>query len=212
MAPTPGGFRHSAQLQDILRESQGRGLLGPTPVGQHVVHAQAMAAAFSGAPSSFLDLGCGGGVPGLVLAELWPASRGVLLDAAARRCRFLTTATAALHLDDRVRVVHARAEDAARDPALREMFPAVVARSFGPPAVTAECATGFLAVGGRLVVSTPPGAPGLWPAEALAELGLEREGPPPTTRSVVVFRKAASLTERYPRRAGVPSRRPLWCA
>lgn len=202
----------SPRLRELLREGQERGLLGPAALDDHVVHAAAMAAAFPCPPSSFLDLGSGGGLPGLVLVELWPDSRGVLLDAAARRCRFLSAAVAALQADDRVKVLHARAEDAAHDPVFREAFPAVVARSFGPPAVTAECSAGFLAVGGRLVVSAPPDDAGLWPVDGLATLGLERQDPPPTARSVVVFRKAASLTERYPRRAGVPSRRPLWRA
>lgn len=205
-------FVASPRLLELLGEAQERGLLGPASPDDHVVHAQAMAAAFPHAPARFLDLGSGGGVPGLVLAELWPDSRAVLLDAAARRCRFLSAAVAALQADDRVEVLHARAEDAAQDPALRETFPAVVARSFGPPAVTAECSAGFLSVDGRLVVSAPPGAGGRWPDDVLAELALERQDPPPISRSVVVFRKAASLAARYPRRAGVPSRRPLWRA
>ena len=49
----------------------------------------------------------------------------------------------------------------------------MTARSFGPPAATAECAAPLLAVGGLLVVSEPPDGPDRWPADALAALGLE---------------------------------------
>ena len=60
---------------------------------------------------------------------------------------------------------------------MRESFDVVVARSFGRPAMTAECAAPFLLRGGHLVVSEPPGAvEGRWSAEGLAGLGLELAG------------------------------------
>src|SRR5690606_17211507 len=121
-----------------------------------------------------LDLGSGGGVPGLVLAVRRPDLDVVLLDAMSRRCTFLEAAAAELGLAGRVRVVCERAEVAARDPELRGTFDVVVARSFAAPPVTAECAAGFLRVGGRLLVSEPPDHTGeeRWPAAPLDELGL----------------------------------------
>ena len=109
-----------------------------------------------------------------MLARAWPAATGVLLDSQQRRGAFLTQAVIDLGLDDRIRVVTARAEDAARDPNLRGTIALVVARSFGPPAVTAECAVGFLAPDGLLAVSEPPDADptARWPTAPLAELGL----------------------------------------
>lgn len=113
-------------------------------------------------------------------------------------------------------MVEARAESAARRPDLREQMDSVVARSFGPPAVTAECATGFLRLGGRLVVSEPPGEEAgptvRWPEEKLDVLGL---GPPVPCGgpegSFVRFEKRR-LDDRWPRRVGVPSKRSLWIA
>jgi 16S rRNA (guanine527-N7)-methyltransferase len=160
-----------------------------------------------------LDLGSGGGLPGLVLATYQPELELTLLEARQRACRFLREAVDTLALDG-VAVVEARAEDAARRPELRERFDAVVARSFGPPPVTAECAVGFLRVGGRLVVSEPPadetGDGERWPAGPLVDLGF---GPPEPGAapgvSFVVLEKTDS-DERWPRRVGVPAKRPLW--
>jgi 16S rRNA (guanine527-N7)-methyltransferase len=157
-----------------------------------------------------LDLGSGGGVPGLVLAEARPELAVVLLDATRRRCRFLREAVAELDLGGRVEVVEERAESAARRPELRERIDVVVARSFGPPPVTAECAVGFLRVGGRLVVSEPPDRAERWAEDGLEALGLtpaEHAGGPGA--SFAWFEKQRA-DERWPRRVGIPAKRPLW--
>lgn len=156
-----------------------------------------------------LDLGSGGGIPGLVLAQTHPGLQLVLLDATARRSRFLAEAVADLGLGERVEVAEARAESAARDPAWREAFDAVVARSFGPPGVTAECAVGFLRLGGWLIISEPPEAGGSrWPAEGLDELGFG----PVSFQEVAGFGFArvekTRRDDRWPRRVGIPSKRP----
>jgi 16S rRNA (guanine527-N7)-methyltransferase len=165
-----------------------------------------------------LDLGSGGGLPGLVVATARPEVELTLLEARQRACRFLREAVADLGLTA-VSVVEARAEEAARRPDLREMFDAVVARSFGPPAVTAECAVGFLRPGGRLVVSEPPGEKSgaastgfRWSGSDLDDLGLG--GPVPgggPAGSFVVMEKLRS-DDRWPRRVGIPAKRPLWTA
>jgi 16S rRNA (guanine527-N7)-methyltransferase len=162
-----------------------------------------------------LDLGSGGGLPGLVVATYRPELDLTLVEARQRACRFLREAVATLDLAQ-VTIVEARAEEAARRPDLRETFDAVVARSFGPPAVTAECAVGFLRPGGRLVVSEPPGdgaperAATRWPAPGLEELGFTSPvaGGAPGA-SFVVLEKAKS-DDRWPRRVGVPAKRPVW--
>ena len=82
-----------------------------------------------------------------MLATDRPELELTLLEARQRACRFLREAVESLGLAGVV-VVEARAEEAARRADLREAFDAVVARSFGPPAVTAECAVGFLRPGG----------------------------------------------------------------
>jgi 16S rRNA (guanine527-N7)-methyltransferase len=221
-----------AGIESVLARSRSLGFLGPGSVRVQVEHAFGFAAGPVGAagvaPHRVLDLGSGGGIPGLVLAHAWPDAELVLLDAAARRTAFLETAVASLGLAARVTVVRSRAEQAGRDATLRGRFDVVVARGFGPPAVTAECAAPFLQVGGRLLVSDPPAeggdapaqelvpvghpgrAPDRWPAAGLDLVGLAVEGAwaaPFRYRSLVLTRPCP---ERFPRRVGVPAKRPLF--
>lgn len=207
-------------LDEILRQAQDLGMLGPGPVAEHRRHAEELSRlALSGLERDhaiqFLDLGSGGGLPGLVLASGLPDSdrmTGVLLDSQRRRAAFLEDAVDRLGIAGRIRIVASRAEDAARDVVHRERYDLVVARAFGPPAVTAECAVAFLAPGGRLVVSEPPEPdPARWDAEQLAALGLS----PPELRSgtnvhAAVFHRQGDLDPRWPRRPGIPAKRPLW--
>ena len=88
----------------------------------------------------------------------------------------------------------------------------MVTRSFGAPAVTPECAAGFLrSPGGRLLVSEPPDDEQRWPEEGLSALSLrlaERRSGDGWT--VQVLELVGELDERYPRRTGVPGKRPLF--
>jgi 16S rRNA (guanine527-N7)-methyltransferase len=200
------------QLLEVLRGAQDRGLIGPGPLAAHLDHSHAWAEALGSTPVSFLDLGSGGGLPGLAFLLDWPAVRGTLLDSRHRSTEWIEEAAAEMGWTDRVEIVCERAEAAGRDAALRESFPLVVARGFGAPAVTAECASAFVVPGGRLSVSEPPGGdPSRWPVEPLAGLGLRLV----ETRSVdgasfVMLEKVEELDDRWPRRVGKPSRRPLW--
>jgi 16S rRNA (guanine527-N7)-methyltransferase len=162
-------------------------------------------------PASALDLGTGAGVPGLVLALRWPDSAWVLLDGSRRRTAVLEAAVAELGLADRVAIVCGRAEDVGHEPTYRGRFDLVTARSFGPPAATAECGAAFLRLGGVLVVSEPPGDDqDRWPSDGLAALGLIA-GPARTNRPrAQVLEAVSSCPDQYPRRVGVPSKRPLF--
>jgi 16S rRNA (guanine527-N7)-methyltransferase len=149
-----------------------------------------------------------------VLATYRPDLQLTLLEVRQRACRFLREAVATLEAT-RVTVVEARAEDAARRPELRESFDAVVARSFGPPAVTAECAVGFLRPAGRLVVSEPPGdgkrdVADRWPQSGLDELGLSGPAPGGGVGASFVLMEKTRADDRWPRRVGMPAKRPLW--
>jgi 16S rRNA (guanine527-N7)-methyltransferase len=163
------------------------------------------------APGRAVDLGSGGGVPGLVLACHWPDSQWLLLDASHRRTDFLTDAVTSLGLNDRVRILCQRAEEAGRLPDLRHSADLVTARGFARPAVTAECAAPLLVVGGLLVVSDPPDAvPDRWPPEPLESLGLVPDGVSATAPALQRLRQVTPCPDRYPRRTGVPAKRPLF--
>jgi 16S rRNA (guanine527-N7)-methyltransferase len=161
-----------------------------------------------------VDLGSGGGVPSLVLALRYPGSRWLLVESQRRRAAFLVEAVEQLGLADRVDVREARAEEVARSE--RGEATVVTARSFGPPPVTAECAAPLLRVGGWLVVSEPPASGDehrssmRWPSDGLALLGLEVVARPPGDFRFVVLRSATPCPPAYPRRVGVPAKRPLW--
>jgi 16S rRNA (guanine527-N7)-methyltransferase len=196
--------------------ARGFGFLGPGPVASHVEHALAFADVLddgtAGPRLRAVDLGAGGGIPGLVVALALPASTWTLVEAGGRRAAFLERAVGDLGLGGRVEVVRARAEAVGRSPGRRGGADWVVARSFGPPATTAECAAPLLAPGGRLAVSEPPagGAPGRWPTGPLRELGLVVDDVRPGPPALVVLRRDGPCPDRFPRRDGVPGRRPLW--
>ena len=203
-------------LRGALEQSAEFGFLGPGPFEQHLDHALAMASVVHGLdpmPARLLDLGSGGGVPGLVLACVFPETQVLLVDSQQRRCQFLRESVESLGCHDRVRVLEGRAEAFGHDPDLRGAIDVVTARSFGPPAVTAECAAGLLRVGGHLVVSEPPAHdPNRWPADGLRTLGLGEVQRPAAPVSTAVIRLEYPCDDRFPRRIGVPGRRPLWTA
>ncbi len=211
------------RLRSVLARSAEQGWLGPGPVDSHIDHALPMAALVAevGArypqnPQAMLDLGSGGGVPGLVIAVCLAPTPVALLDAGVRRCAFLRSAAADLADCAVLTVIEGRAEEIGRQPEYEGQFGTVTARSFGRPAVTAECGARFLAVGGVLIVSEPPAGAlssvsSRWDASAMAPLGLA----PTEVRDVAGTRiaaiaKIAPTDTRYPRRVGVPAKRPLW--
>ena len=205
-------------MLEVLERGRGLGFLGPGSVRVHVDHALGFAGGID-APTRFLDLGSGGGVPGLVLAEHWPKSRAVLLEARQRRCDFLTEAVRTLDLADRVVVECARAEEAGHRQDLRGQFDLVAARAFGPPPVTAECGAPFLHVGGILAVSEPPqtetragAAEGSerWAPDGLARLGLAVGRSWTEGYRYQALELVERCPPRYPRKAGIPSKRPLF--
>jgi 16S rRNA (guanine527-N7)-methyltransferase len=200
-------------VREVLEEARGLGFLGPGPVEGHVEHALGFLQAVGHErPRRVVDLGTGGGVPGLVLAEAWPDVTMVLLDSSERRTTFLTRAVADLGFGPRIRVHRSRAEEAGRDPAWRGWADLVVARGFGPPPATAECAAPLLGVRGRLIVSEPPEGDGQrWPEAGLAVLGLRPSGRLEQAFSrFQILRQEQPCPEAFPRRPGMPEKRPLF--
>ncbi len=212
------GGRGDQPLLAVLARSHELGHIGDPDLEGHIDHALGFAGAVGAPPRLALDLGSGGGLPGLVLARHWPSSAWVLLDGSPTRTAFLADAVDELDLTDRVTVVTGRAEEVGHDDGRRGAFDLVVSRSFGPPAVVAECAAPFLEVGGRLVVSEPPGPLDRWDhPDELALLGLTVASSPSPDASDPhgqgSYRTLLQVTPcppRYPRRVGIPAKRPLF--
>lgn len=200
------------ELSRVLERSRSQGHLGAGPVAFHVEHALAhVRAAAPVAGEWWADLGSGGGLPGLVFGLVCEEVELVLIERAAGRCEFLRWAVGELGLGKRVEVVEADVVDAARNERFRGRMDGVVARAFGSPAVVAECAAGLLSLGGRLIVSEPPGGPGdRWPAAGLKAVGLgpaEVVGKDPSFARML---QTTSVGEGVPRRWARIKREPLF--
>jgi 16S rRNA (guanine527-N7)-methyltransferase len=169
-----------------------------------------------GEPLRLVDVGSGAGFPGLPLKVVFPRMRVTLVESVNKKADFLRRTVEALQLTD-VEVVAKRAEDAARDEAYRDRFDWATARALGSLPVVVELAAPFLAPGGLLVAQRSGaleadllnGAPAfkalrLW-SRAPVHLrlsGLEGHG-------LIVGEKYAPTPSAYPRRAGLPRKRPL---
>lgn len=105
----------------------------------------------AGGIDAFLDLGSGGGFPGVPLAAALPSVEALLVDSVGKKARFLEVATAATGLAGRVRVGSVRAEGLAADDRHRERWPAVTVRAVAPLAELVELAFPLLAPGGMLI-------------------------------------------------------------
>lgn len=164
---------------------------------------------------SLADLGAGAGVPGLPLAIARPDLSVVLIEAAGRKCAFMSRVAEDLGLSN-VEVVHARAEELARS--RPGAFDVVTGRAVSSLSVLAEYAAPLLAVGGVLVAwrgARDPEAE-LEGQRAAIELGLSVSAPVPVSpyfaakrRHLHLMSKVAPTPDRFPRRPGMAAKRPL---
>jgi 16S rRNA (guanine527-N7)-methyltransferase len=170
-----------------------------------------------GFPLRCIDVGSGAGFPGLPLKIYCTRLHLVLLEATAKKVNFLEHVVDHLGLED-VQPLWGRAEEVARDPAHREAYDLVVARAVADLSVLAEYTLPLCRPGGRIVAQKGGSAQeeAQSAAHALSLLGgrLRRVIPVELqglaeSRHLVVIDKVARTPERYPRRAGVPAKRPL---
>jgi 16S rRNA (guanine527-N7)-methyltransferase len=169
---------------------------------------------FLGDARRIVDVGSGGGLPGLPLKLSRPALDVSLIESDQGKAAFLVQACARLNLRG-VEVVPRRAEDVGRDPRFREMFDVAVARALAPMPVLVELCLPLVRVGGRLLAQKTAGENVDAARHAIDVLGgaIESVSPAPSHArlggTVVVVRKVAPTDAAYPRRAGAPRRRPL---
>ena len=163
-----------------------------------------------------IDVGSGAGFPGLVLAIAVPLKNVALLEARRKRASFLKMAVSELGLA-RVAVREGRAETLGRDPALRERFDFATARAVAELPTLLELTLPFLRRGGWLLAPKGPEAREEIErsSRALEELSgrlLRSESyrlPSGRSGTLVVVEKILPTPERYPRRDGIPGKRPL---
>lgn len=165
---------------------------------------------------AFLDLGSGGGFPGIPLAAVLPVERSALVESVGKKAAFLETAVAATGLAPRVAVVAARSEELARDPRHRERWPAVTVRAVGGLDELVELAFPLLVPGGLLVAwkggdivdetaaaQRAMAAMGGGGIEALAVQAKGLEG-----HRLVVITKRGRTADGFPRDPAARRRRP----
>ena len=167
-----------------------------------------------GGAHSLVDVGSGAGLPGIPIKIARPDLAVTLIEADQDKAAFLVYACAALDLDH-VNVVARRAEEAAHDPALRESFDIATARALAPLPVLVELCLPFVKVGGRLLAQKTESEDTAPAARGIELLGGNLSGiraAPSASRSagtIVVIDKLRPTPAQYPRRPGVPTRKPL---
>lgn len=171
--------------------------------------------ALGAAPPEVVDVGSGGGYPGLVVACVAPETRVSLVEPLQKRARLLEAVASALGLAN-VEVFAQRAEEAGRG-RLRETATLVTARAVAALPELLEYTTPFARAGGIIALPKGSAMAGELAAatSAMRELGCEpmdsvaMRPAISKTVSVALLRKVAGTPERYPRRPGVPGKRPL---
>ena len=170
-------------------------------------------------PSSnikLLDIGAGAGFPSLPMKILYPQLNVTIIDSLNKRINFLKLLAQELDLDD-VHFYHGRAEDFAQDKNFRAQYDFVTARAVARMQVLSELTIPYLKVGGKLLALKASNAPEelLKAKNALnllfskVEDNLNYALPNGDPRYITVVEKKKETPNKYPRKAGMPNKRPL---
>ena len=169
---------------------------------------------FIGEAARLVDVGSGGGLPGLPLKLRRPDLHVTLIESDQGKAAFLVQAAARLRLRG-VEVLARSAEEVGQDARYRETFDVAVARALAPMRVLAELCLPLVRVGGTLLAQKTEKEDVSVARNAIQALGgsleavhtapsdLRREG------TIVVVRKVTLTPVAYPRRPGMPKRKPL---
>lgn len=166
---------------------------------------------------SLIDIGSGAGFPGLPLKIAYPGLRLTIVDSVAKKTRFVELVAAELGLED-VAVITDRAENLGQDARFRESFDWATARAVAEMRVLVELLLPLVRVGGQALAQKGESAPDEVAAaeRAIATLGggqaaLTAVRLPETdkTHYLVTVPKLRPTPAGYPRRAGIPAKRPL---
>lgn len=162
---------------------------------------------------NFIDIGAGAGFPGIPLKIAFPGLSGLLVDATARKVEFLRNLAAILELPD-TETLHGRAETIAHCKGIREGFDLVFARAVAAMPTLAELTLPFCRVGGVAALhKTQTAADEIEAAHRAIETmgGVIRdvESAGGDNKILVVIDKVRGTPAEYPRRPGIPSKRPL---
>ena len=172
-----------------------------------------------GAARSLVDVGSGGGLPGIPIKIAEPRPRATLVEATSKKARFLRLAVEALELEG-VRITDARVEEVSRAQEHRGAYEVATARAVARLSVVAEYCVPLLRVGGHVVAmkGRPDDEEIAEGERAATELGATVTDVIPVSRlpelekkerCLVILQKVESTPVRYPRKVGVPAKKPL---
>ena len=167
-------------------------------------------------PIRLLDIGAGAGFPSLPMKILFPELDVTIIDSLNKRINFLHLLAEELGLSG-VHFYHGRAEDFAQDKAFRAQFDLVTARAVARMQVLSELTIPYLKVGGRLLALKASNAPeeleeaknALNILFSKVEDNLQYDLPNGDPRYITVVEKKKETPNKYPRKAGMPNKRPL---
>lgn len=169
------------------------------------------------AVNSVIDVGTGAGFPGIPLKIVFPSLKLTLLDSLNKRINFLNTVVDELGLAD-VSAIHGRAEEYGRDVVYRESFDLCVSRAVANLSTLSEFCLPFVKVGGYFVSYKSEKAD-IEYIEAKNAINLLSGGnvriedviitDTDLTRKMVLIEKLSPIDDKYPRRAGIPLKKPL---
>ena len=168
-------------------------------------------------PRSLVDVGTGAGFPGLVLKILYPGMKLTLVESVGKKAAFCQHMVERLALGE-VTVLSLRAEEAGQNPAHREKYDWAVARAVANLPVLAELLLPLVRVGGAMLAQKGESAPAEAQSaeKALKMLGGSLRQLIPVAlpgvaeeRTLVVVDKVAAAPPAYPRRVGIPAKKPL---
>jgi len=164
-----------------------------------------------------IDIGTGAGFPGIPLKVVAPGIQLTLVESTGKKADFCRALVERLQLRD-VTVLHARAEEVGRDPAHREQYHWSVARAVADLSILAEYLLPLVKLGGHVLAQKGESGPAevQSAAKAVQLLGGTVENIAPVelpgiaeVRYLIVIRKSAATPPQYPRRAGMPAKKPL---
>ena len=168
-------------------------------------------------PVSVIDLGTGAGFPGMPLKIMFPDLKITLADSLNKRILFLDEVISELGLTD-IQTVHARAEDLAHDPNYREQFVYCVSRAVANLSSLSEYCLPFVRIGGSFIsyksgeieeeLAAAKKAIFLLGGQFDRVIPFQLEGTD-LNRSFVVIRKEKKTAKTYPRKSGMPTKKPL---
>ena len=169
--------------------------------------------------NSAVDIGTGGGLPGVPLSIVCPNLQVTLLEATKKKVNFLGHVKEELQLSN-LKILHARAEEVGRIPAFREEFEVATARALAELVVVLEYCAPLVREGGHLIsmksrLEDAELSAGL---KVCSQLGIElhevrqvhyRPSLPQKERSLIVLAKTHTTPNSFPRRTGLAKKRPL---